>query len=59
MVGADQQINALTIQTALSVVLGSMWDGFLSVADVTAAYPMSIVVAVSKFSFAVQLGWCI
>ena len=35
LVGSDQQTKALTIHTARSVVLGSRWDGFLSMADVT------------------------
>ena len=52
--GSDQQTKALTIHTARSVVVGSRWDGFLSMADVTTPYHVSIVVAVSKFSFALQ-----
>ena len=35
LVGSDQRTETLTIDTARSVVLGSRWDGFLSMADVT------------------------
>ena len=35
LVGSDQRTETLTIHTARSVVLGSRWDGFLSMADVT------------------------